>query len=250
MRVCTLASGSSGNSLLVETDHTRILVDAGISRRRIKKKLDHLGIAIEELDAVITTHEHQDHTLSITKLDLPVYVTSSTVHIWKDKVKSLCEFDTGSDFSINDIVITPFSVPHDAIDPVGFSIITENRKIGIVTDIGSVTGLVVQKLRDSNVLFVESNHDSNMMLYSNYPWELKQRIKSRLGHLSNDQSSALIAELLNDNLEYIILAHLSEVNNNPETALKEAVKVLNNKGADHVRIGVAPRKEIGEVIEF
>lgn len=250
MRVCTLASGSSGNSLFIESKYTKILVDAGISRRQITRKLQTLGVSVQDIDAVITTHEHQDHTLSIPKLDIPVYVASATVHLWKDKVSMLHEFDTGSDFKINDLVVTPFSVPHDAIDPVGFSINADEKKVGVVTDIGSVTGLVVQKLRDSNVLVIESNHDSNLILYSNYPWELKQRIKSRLGHLSNDQSSSLIRDLLSEDLGYIVLAHLSEVNNRPESALKEAIKVLNNKGADHVKLQVAPRKTVGEVIKF
>lgn len=250
MRVCTLASGSSGNSLLLESEHTKILVDAGISRRQIVKKLASLGVTLEEVDAVITTHEHQDHTISIPKLGVPVYVASSTVHLWKDKVPSLHEFDTGTEFRINDLVINPFSVPHDAIDPVGFSINIGDKKVGIVTDIGSVTGLVVQKLRESNILIIESNHDSNLILYSNYPWELKQRIRSRLGHLSNDQSSALISDLVSEGLEHIVLAHLSEVNNKPESALREVIKVLNSKGAEHIGLQVAPRKNLGEVIEF
>jgi len=250
MRVCTLASGSSGNSLLIETKYTKILVDAGITRRQIIKRLNLLGVQLEDIDAVITTHEHQDHTVSITKLEVPVYVTASTVHLWKDKVGILHEFDAGCDFEINELVITPFTVPHDAIDPVGFTINSDSIKVGVVTDIGSVTGLVVQKLKDSNVLVIESNHDSDLILYSRYPWELKQRIRSRLGHLSNDQASDLLGDLVHGGLKDVVLAHLSEVNNKPQSALNQAVKVLNNKGVENVKVQVAPRKKIGEVIEI
>ena len=250
MRVCTLASGSSGNSLLIQTKYTKILVDAGITRRQLSNRLKLLDVKLEEIDAAVTTHEHQDHTIGITKLEMPVYVTSSTVHLWKDKVRTLNEFDAGSDFTINDLNISPFTIPHDAIDPVGFTINTDGVKVGIVTDIGSVTGLVVEKLRDSNILVIESNHDSDMILYSRYPWELKQRIKSRLGHLSNDQASGLLGDLIHGGLGHVVLAHLSEVNNRPGSAMRQALKVLKNKGAGNVKIQVAPRKKIGEVIEI
>lgn len=250
MRICTLASGSSGNSLLLETGYSKILVDAGISKRQITRKLSALDVSLEDIDAVITTHEHQDHTISLSRLDLPVYVASKTINLWKDKVKVLNEFDTGEDFRINDLDITPFSVPHDAIDPVGFTINADDKKIGIVTDIGSVTGLVVQKLRNSDVLIIESNHDTELILYSNYPWELKQRIRSRQGHLSNIQSAELVGQLINDRLKAVVLAHLSEINNTPEAALRHTSDVLDREGAQHVRISVAPRKHTGEVIQF
>lgn len=250
MRVCTLASGSSGNSLFIETAHARILVDAGISARQIRKRLSLLDVELSDIDAVITTHEHRDHTLAIPVLDSPVYVVSKTTDMWKDSVRQLRVFESGSDFEIKDLFISPFSVPHDAADPVGFAISDGRNKIGIVTDIGSVTGLVVQKLSDCNVLVVESNHDSNLILYSNYPWELKQRIKSRLGHLSNTECSTLLDNIIHAGLRYIVLAHLSEVNNTSDAALKEAYRVVNRNGAEGIDIHVAPRKKIGEVIEL
>jgi len=270
-RVCTLASGSSGNSVYLESTHSKILIDAGVGPRILKKRLDSIGVKIEEIDAVIVTHEHEDHTKSISKLPLPVYVASKTVPVWNNKVEELNQFESNEQFSIKDMFITPFSVPHDAIDPVGFTIEFNNTKIGIVTDIGSVTGLVVERLKKSNILILESNHDMNLLFCSNYPWELKQRIKGRLGHLSNSQSSSLLNTLYHSALNHVILAHLSEVNNCPEVAYMEAVKIVrrktgednseiwngnqqtsaeNNYSDDKTRIHVAPRKSIGEVINF
>ena len=248
MRVCTLASGSSGNSLFIESKYSKILVDAGISPRQILKRLSLLDVSISDIDAVIVTHEHIDHTRAITKLETPIYVATDTAHLWDEGVSALHNFDSGSSFEIKDFFITPFSVPHDAIDPVGFTIEIDDVKIGIVTDIGSVTGLVVEKLKNSNVLILESNHDNNLLLNSNYPWELKQRIKGRLGHLSNVQSSALLNSIFHEDLKYVVLAHLSEQNNSPEAAYKEAQKVLRRKRVDNVSISVAPRKTIGEVL--
>lgn len=248
MRVCTLASGSSGNSLFIESKYSKILVDAGISPRQILKRLSLLDVSISDIDAVVVTHEHLDHTKAITKLDIPVYVASETTHLWKDRVSFLSEFDSSSCFEIKDFFITPFSVPHDAIDPVGFTIELEDIKIGIVTDIGSVTGLVIEKLKNSNFLILESNHDNNLLLNSNYPWELKQRIKGRLGHLSNLQSSALLNSLCHDHLKYVVLAHLSEQSNNPEVAYTQAKKVLKNRNTNGIHLSVAPRSTIGEVL--
>lgn len=248
MRVCTLASGSSGNSLFIESNHSKILVDAGISPKQIKLRLGSLGVDVSDIDAVITTHEHEDHTRAITKIGLPVYVASETSYLWRGKVDSLYEFEAGCCFEIKDLLITPFSVPHDAIDPVGFSIQSENIKVGIVTDIGTVTGLVVEKLKGSNILILESNHDTDLLLRSTYPWELKQRIKSSLGHLSNKQSSVLLNSVFHEGLRFVVLSHLSEINNSPEVAFREAKKIIDRKGVNNVSLSVAPRKRKGEVL--
>lgn len=252
MRVCTLASGSSGNSLYIETDSTKILVDAGISMKQIRLRLESIGVGLDEVDAVITTHEHSDHTHAIKRLSIPTYVASATTHLWKDKVNQLEEFESDTAFAIKDLLVTPFSVPHDALDPVGFSIECANGiKIGVVTDIGSVTSLVKERLRGSNILLIEYNHDSEILLYSHYPWDLKQRIKGRLGHLSNTQASELLHELCHDGLKHVILGHLSQVNNKPEVAFQSASKVLKRNGAESdVSVSVAPRKTVGEVLQI
>ncbi len=248
MKVCTLASGSSGNSVYLETSYSKILIDAGISLRQIKLRLANIGVEIDDLDAVIVSHEHSDHTHAINRINVPVYVSSNTTNIWKDKVFNLMEFDSETTFEFNDLTITPFSVPHDAIDPVGFTVDDGNKKLGIATDIGSVTGLVVQKLKGCNVLILESNHDSEILSYSKYPWRLKQRIKGRLGHLSNKQSGWLLESVFNDDLQHVILAHLSKVNNTPEIAYETSYGVLESCGAEQINLCVAPRNTIGEVI--
>lgn len=252
MRVCTLASGSSGNSLYIETQDTKLLVDAGISMKQIKLRLESIGVELSEIDAVITTHEHSDHTHAIKRLNIPTYVASATTHLWKDTVKQLKEFESDTAFSIKDVLVTPFSVPHDALDPVGFTIEGEcGYKLGVVTDIGSVTSLVKERLRGSNILLIEYNHDSDILLYSHYPWDLKQRIKGRLGHLSNTQASELLHELCHGGLSHVILGHLSQVNNKPEVALESASQVLKRNGAESdVSITVAPRKTVGEVLQL
>lgn len=250
MRVCTLASGSSGNSLLIETGETKILVDAGISLRQIKLRLEVLDVDIEDIDGVIVTHEHSDHTAALPRLKTPVHIASTTTHLWKDKLNDMMEFASDCAFSIRDLMVTPFSVPHDALDPVGFAIESENgEKIGVVTDIGSVTGLVKERLKGCNILVIEFNHCSDILLYSHYPWDLKQRIKGRLGHLSNIQGAELLQDLLHGGLKHVVLAHLSQVNNKPEAAFKAAREALTRFGAENdVGVSVAPRKTIGEVV--
>lgn len=250
MRICSLASGSSGNSLYIESRDTRVLVDAGISVRQIGIRLKKIGVELSELDAVIVTHEHSDHTAAIPRIDVPVHVASATVHLWQDKVSRLREFESDTAFTIKDLLITPFSVPHDALDPVGFTVESQKgEKVGIVTDIGSVTQLVKERLRGSDVLVMEFNHDNDILLYSHYPWDLKQRIKGRLGHLSNLQASELLGDLVDCKLRHVLLAHLSQVNNRPEVAYNSASNVVKRKGAEtEVRVSVAPRKTIGEVL--
>lgn len=248
MKVCTLASGSSGNSLFIQTESSKILIDAGISLRQIKAGLKKLNVELSDLDAVIISHEHLDHAIAIPKIENPTYVASATVHLWKDKVKNLHEFSTGASFSIKDAVVTSFSVPHDALDPVGFTIETDHRKLGIVTDIGMATSLVRERLKGSNILIIEFNHDEEILRESNYPWEIKQRIMSRLGHLSNAQGANLFSSLLHDELSYLLLAHLSETNNRIDIALGAASSVIEKSGAYHVHISIAPRKTLGEVL--
>ncbi|HLE25725.1 MAG TPA: MBL fold metallo-hydrolase [Thermodesulfobacteriota bacterium] len=247
MKIRTLASGSSGNSLFVETRRTKILVDAGLSHRQLTDRLKKMGVLMSDIDAVLITHEHTDHVAAIPQIKAPVYVSSSTVSLWKDKVKDLKEFEPGSQFFLNDALITPFPVPHDALDPVGFTIETDHKKLGIVTDIGSVTALVRERLRGSNALIIEFNYDEGMLLYGSYPWDLKQRIKSRLGHLSNEDAAELLQSLIHEELRYVILAHLSEVNNTPKKALESAHSAIIKNGSENIRLSVAQRNDLGEV---
>ncbi|NIP37889.1 MAG: MBL fold metallo-hydrolase [Candidatus Dadabacteria bacterium] len=250
MKICTLASGSSGNCLYVETEHSKILVDAGISNKQITKRLGSIDVDIKDIDAVVVSHEHTDHALALPYLKAPVYVSSSVTGLWNDKVYDLRRFETGSVFSVNDTTITSFPVPHDAVDPVGFTLHDGTCKLGVVTDIGVSTKLISERLKGCNLLVVEFNHDENMMLYSPYPWHLKQRIKSRLGHLSNTEASNLLSTVANSGLHSVVLAHLSKVNNKAESALEFAYNALSKLGLGDVNINIAPRNNISEVIEI
>ncbi len=250
MKICTLASGSSGNSLYVETDHARILIDAGISNKKITERLKSINVAIDDIDGVIISHEHSDHSLALPYLKIPVYISSSITNLWNDKILNLKQFQTGTPFCIKDTTIISFPVPHDAVDPVGFTLETDKYKLGVVTDIGVTTRLISERLKGSNMLVVEFNHDDNMLLYSPYPWHLKQRIKSRLGHLSNKEASGLLKTLVHPDLKSVTLAHLSKVNNNQESAFEYAHMALKQSGLTDVNINVAPRNDISEVIEI
>ncbi len=260
IKFCTLASGSSGNSLYIESKHSKILIDAGISFRRISQSLSSLGIAVSALNAVVLSHEHVDHSRSVGKMsEVPVYISGETVDYWEGKrnssgnrngtIKELREFNSEVPFCINDLTVTPFSVVHDAIDPVGFTITDGDVKIGIVTDIGKPTALVKERLRGCDALVVESNHDRKMLFSGPYPPYLKQRISGEHGHLSNDQSASLLGDVLHEGLRYVLLAHLSETNNTPEMALVCSLEALRRKGVeDCVALSVAPRNTVGEVI--
>ena len=250
MKLCTLASGSSGNSLFIETRHSRILVDAGISYRKIRKKLKSVDVDIADIDAVIITHEHSDHAQAVPQFKQPVYVANSISNLWQHDPEHIKVFNAGKTFVINDVTITPFPIPHDAVDPVGFILESDGIKVGIVTDIGVNTRLVTERLKGLNVVVIEFNHDDRMLIDSNYPWHLKQRIKSRLGHLSNGEAASLLNSILHDDLESVILAHLSKINNSPERAFESASSTISNSGYGNIKINIAPRDKIGDIIEL
>lgn len=260
IKFCTLASGSSGNSLYLESRYSKILIDAGISFRRLSRSLESMGVAVSDLDAVVLSHEHEDHSRAVGRMsEVPVYVSGETVSFWRGKrnghrngngsVENLREFDSEEPFGVNDLTITPFSVEHDAIDPVGFTVTDGSAKIGIVTDIGKPTALVTESLKGCDALVLESNHDREMLFSGSYPPYLQQRISGGHGHLSNEQSASLLGEILHDGLKYVLLAHLSAKNNTPEMALRCSLEVLRRNGADgRVAVSVAPRSTVGEVI--
>ncbi|MCM2359420.1 MAG: MBL fold metallo-hydrolase [Geobacteraceae bacterium] len=235
MRVCLLASGSKGNAILVEAGGSKILVDAGLSASEILRRLASIGVEGAELDAVLISHEHTDHTRGAgtlaRKLKIPLllsYPTCRAIHSSLRKVE-VVEFESGYPFTFRELLIDPFPITHDACDPVGFLIDCSDGKIGIATDLGIATRLVKDKLGGSRVLVLESNHDEEMLLNGPYPWHLKQRIKSRHGHLSNSESAELLDELLHPGLEGLFLAHLSEVNNDPEVAHHVTATLLNGQ---------------------
>jgi phosphoribosyl 1,2-cyclic phosphodiesterase len=221
VRVCLLASGSKGNSVYIETGSTRLLVDAGLPAIELTRRLASIGVSPLDLDAILITHEHTDHvrgagTLA-RKAKIPIlasYPTGRELAAITRKVQ-VVEFESGHAFTFRDISIDPFPVTHDACDPVGYLLESCEGRIGIATDLGIATRLVRDKLQRCRCIVLESNHDEEMLQNGPYPWHLKQRIKSRHGHLSNNDSAALMLDLVHDGLEGLFLAHLSEVNNDP-----------------------------------
>ncbi len=232
MRVCLLASGSKGNAVYIESGSSRILIDAGLSARELKSRLERIGAGDKNPDALFLTHEHQDHCRGAgpvsRKLHLPVYIHPDTRKAIRNlgRIEKLNEFETGDAIQFRDLEIRSFPLTHDAAAPVGFTIESHEGKIGIATDLGIATRLVAERLKGSRVLILESNHDEDMLRDGPYPWHLKQRIRSHHGHLSNIASSELLKDLLWDGLEAVFLAHLSEVNNCPDRAASCAREIL------------------------
>jgi phosphoribosyl 1,2-cyclic phosphodiesterase len=242
MGVCVsvLASGSRGNSAIVSSTTTRILVDAGVSCRETFKRMKAAGDDPHSLSAIVVTHEHSDHIYGLAvlarKLNVPVFMTGATHQAWARALRDesgeaptltrLEVFRSGYSFPIGDIQVTPFTIPHDAADPVGFSFRAEGVKVGFATDLGYLPASVRDQVRGCDVLVLESNHDVEMLRVGPYPWSVKQRVMSRVGHLSNDALAEFFASDYDGGAAYVVLAHLSEENNHPELARRAAEKAL------------------------
>ncbi|MCB0331978.1 MAG: MBL fold metallo-hydrolase [Bdellovibrionales bacterium] len=222
MRFAVLASGSRANCTFVDTGSCRILVDCGLSGKETAKRLHAIGIDILTLDALIVTHEHRDHLHGVPilsrRLKIPVYANEETA-LSLDNLYGLELFDTGQAFEIGRVVVEPFRIVHDARDPVAFTITSSGVKLGHLTDIGRATTLVRESLQECHALVLESNHDEEMLQTCDYPWELKQRIASSHGHLSNPAAVDLLRDIWHSELQHVVLAHLSENSNTPEHAL-------------------------------
>jgi len=252
LSVCVLASGSKGNAIYVSDGETAVLVDAGLSGSEITRRLESRGLDPKHLDGIVVSHEHTDHTKGVgvlsRRFDLPVYVsrkTQNAIGSQIGKIREVVHFNTGETFQLKTLTIHPFSISHDAEDPTGFTVKQNGKKVGIVTDLGIATTMVKEHLKDCTMLILEANHDATMLLEGPYPWFLKQRIKGRTGHLSNTDSRALLEGLLNDRLTHVVLAHLSETNNTPETALETIAPVLEKRST---RLVVATQGDCGEII--
>jgi phosphoribosyl 1,2-cyclic phosphodiesterase len=287
MRMTVLASGSKGNSTLVSSSRTRILVDAGLSCRELLKRMQMANEDPAAIDALLITHEHQDHVQGLAvlarKLGVPVYFTQATHRAWMrwmmphkrmtyaawltlrqqdlaqrqageaapasavsvaEEVESAEEgpkqedpcrlpgveyFAAGTGFSIGDIAVTPFTIPHDAADPVGFVFESDGVRMAIATDLGYMPPNVKMAIRNCDVLMLESNHDLEMLRDGPYPWSVKQRVMSRVGHLSNEAASDFLEKNYDGNASYVVLAHLSESNNLPELARVTAERALRDR---------------------
>ena len=236
MKLSLLASGSKGNSLLISGGGTRLLIDAGLSARECGRRLAEAGVSPEEVTAIVVTHEHIDHVRGIGLLSrrhgIPVYLHHDVAARLADdhRPAAVREFDSGIDLEIGELLVRAFPVSHDAAATVGFTVTGNGGKIGVATDLGIGTRLVAEELRGCRCLVLESNHDEALLFDGPYPWPTKQRIKGRLGHLSNNDSAALLESLCWDGLDTVCLAHLSETNNRPELAEAAAREVLARQG--------------------
>lgn len=235
MKVSLLASGSKGNSLLISCTSGHLLIDAGLSAREIVRRLELIGVAPEELNAIFVTHEHVDHVRGLGVLSrryrLPVYLHHATAAALTDNQRpaSLVEFETGMEVGVADLAVKAFTVTHDAEAPVGFTVTGPFGKLGIATDLGIATRLVAEELSNCRCLVLEANHDEALLRDGPYPWPLKQRIRGNHGHLSNVASADLLGKLCWDGLEAVFLAHLSETNNHPDLAATAAREILGRQ---------------------
>ena len=265
MRLCSTASGSSGNCIYVGTDTTHVLVDVGISRKRTEEGLKSLGICPGELDAIFVTHEHSDHISGLgvfsRKYNVPIYATTRTVDAIKG-ARSLGEIDgelfqtvkADESFTIKDMTVNPMRISHDAADPVAYRLDCGDKSAAVVTDLGIYDDYIVDKIQNLDVLLLEANHDIHMLEVGAYPYPLKQRILGEKGHLSNELSGKLLCQVLGDQTKAVFLGHLSKENNYEELAYA-TVKLEIDLGdtdyhADDFRIEVASREKLSPVIAF
>ena len=254
-KVCVLGSGSSGNCTYVGSDEHGILIDAGLSAKETCRRLDEIGIDISFIKGICISHEHSDHISGARvlqkKYGIPVFTNAGTLDAMKNSPKfSLSDvrvFSNGSPFMIGDIVIEAFSVPHDAYDPVGFSITLNGSKVGIVTDMGMVTNLIRERLKGCDLLIVESNHDQALLQGADRPWTLKQRIMGRQGHLSNDRAAEVITEVASKDLQQVFLAHISKDCNRHDLALGATRNRLDQHGHDHIEVSLTYADRVSDI---
>ena len=244
VRLTILGSGSSGNCAYVETEETRVLIDAGFSLRQIRQRLASIGRAPENLTGILVTHEHSDHVQSLPalcgKLGIPVYLNRPTHEAveYQMQTRLACRlFTTGASFEVGDIMVETFSIPHDAQEPVGFLLRTSAGNIGFLTDLGHTTRLVLERIRPAHALVLEANHDVKMLQdCPRRPWSLKQRILGRHGHLSNEAAADAAEQIMSSDLRHLYLGHLSRECNRPELAHRVVSDRLQQIGATHVHL--------------
>ena len=265
MRLCSIASGSSGNCIYVGSDHTHLMVDAGISGKRIEQGLNSLELSAKDMDGILITHEHVDHVKGLgvmaRKYALPIYATKGTL----DEIRRMGslgvipdelyrELHPDEPFAVGDLTVKPMHISHDAADPVAYRVEGEGKSAGIVTDLGKYDDYIVDKIQGLDVLLLEANHDIHMLEVGSYPYPLKRRILGDRGHLSNELSGKLLCRVLHDRMKAVFLGHLSKENNYEELAY-ETVRLEINLGdtkyqADDFRIEVAKREQRSSVAEF
>ncbi|HSI63220.1 MAG TPA: MBL fold metallo-hydrolase [Candidatus Saccharimonadia bacterium] len=251
LSLTVLGSGSSGNCAVIRTGRTRLLIDAGLSGRQIMLRLEAVGLRLEDLDGVLLTHEHCDHTAGLDILcrrhQVPLFATALTQEAllqgtFRKATPRWRLMQTGSPFDFQDLRIECFPVPHDAADPVGFVIADEESRLGVLSDVGFITNLIRDRLRGAHSLFVEANYDGPLLeADTKRPWATKQRISGRHGHLSNEQTAELLQALAHEDLHHVVLGHLSDDCNHPDVALQKISAVLRQAGAPEAKVICAKR---------
>jgi phosphoribosyl 1,2-cyclic phosphodiesterase len=250
---CPLASGSKGNCLYIGTNQTKLLIDVGLSYKATCERLNEIGVSIEDIDAVLISHEHSDHMRGLERVSakhsIPVFANSETAKALMGNLKVVPRFkifSTGETFEFGDIQIHPFSIQHDTFDPVAFTFQLLGLKVGVCTDLGFVTTLVTAHLRECDYLYVEANHEPSMVYACPRPPIYKQRVLGRQGHLSNEMCADLVKEVKHSKLRHVYLAHLSEECNNPELALKKVGEHLEGE----VGLSIAYQDKVSQKVLF
>ncbi len=265
MRICSIASGSSGNCIYVGDEDTHILIDAGISKKRIEEGLKKLDLKGEDLDGIFITHEHNDHIAGLgvmaRKYHIPMYATRGTIEAVKN-ISSLGKIEEDlfspvlpdSKFCCKTLLLTPFSISHDAADPVAYRIESGEKSVAVATDMGEYDKDTIEHLKDLDAVLLEANHDIRMLQTGPYPYQLKQRILGKYGHLCNEMAGRLLDAVLSPRMKRIFLGHLSHENNYPDLAYESVRMEINMSEtpyrADDFRISVAERGMVSECFEF
>lgn len=257
LKCCSLYSGSSGNCFFIQSENSKILIDAGVSCKKIETSLQtDFNLSLNDIDAIFVTHEHIDHTKSLnlisSKYNLPVYASNGTWNALTEKTQKISNenkhiFELDKSFEFKDLRIFPFATPHDAAEPCGFNIYNGNSKISVATDLGYIDDKIFNNLKDSSFLMLESNYEPNILKVSSYPYRLKQRIMSKSGHLSNNEASTTISKLIDYGLKDVLLIHLSKENNVPEIAYETVVENLKKTNYSLDSLNVAPRDSSSKI---
>lgn len=257
MRFVPLGSGSQGNATLIEFDSTRLLLDAGLSARALRQRLEALGVDPGSIQGILISHEHTDHVRGAERFSrlygVPVFCSMETLEAMDRSPVDFAAWAplrAGETTTLGGVEVDPFPVPHDAADPVGFVLRGEGLRIGVATDLGHVTTLVRERLRGCHLLMLESNHDAGLLREGPYPWHVKQRVAGRMGHLSNAEAAALLCEVVDESCRAVVLAHLSETNNRPELARRAAATALGEVRHNRVAMRVASARRPTPTVEL
>lgn len=259
IKFCSISSGSTGNCHYLGTDNTKILVDAGLSGKKIQSLLSQIEVEGKDIDGILVTHEHTDHIKAVgilsRRFDIPVYTNEKT---WSKLVNSIGDIKdknikvikNNSDFTIKDLNITSFQVFHDAIDPIGYTFSHDNKKVAILTDTGEVDSSILKQLDNSDLIMLESNHDVNMLKIGSYPQFLKQRVLSKVGHLSNEDAAKVLKSIKIKESTKLILGHLSGENNFPELAYETVTGILKEADMGFLKPEISLKEKLTKVYKI